>query len=161
MTSFYNKFIELCEAKGVFPTNVARAIGIGTPNVTYWKNGSLPKVGTVKKLASYFDVPVSVFFEEGTMEHVEQMLNDIDPQKRDLNKAKIDILQEELENQPLTAVINAIDAADEATILAFKDISDQYIKKLILEEFETLNRRGKIEVLLIVQSLSEDGRFHR
>ena len=58
MDDFYKRFIELCDAKGLPPTKIAREIGIGTPNVTYWKNGSLPKTETARKLAAYFGVTV-------------------------------------------------------------------------------------------------------
>ena len=68
MTNFYNKFIELCETKGISPTKVAREIGIGTPNVTYWKNGSLPKADTALKLADYFGVTVDYLLGTYTKE---------------------------------------------------------------------------------------------
>lgn len=68
MTNFYNKFIELCETKGVSPTKVAREIGIGTPNVTYWKNGSLPKADTALKLSDYFGVTVDYLLGTYTKE---------------------------------------------------------------------------------------------
>lgn len=54
MSEFYNRFIHLCKSKGVTPTGVAKAIGISTPNVTYWKNGSIPKTTTMASLSEYF-----------------------------------------------------------------------------------------------------------
>lgn len=64
MSEFYNKFILLCNEKGVSPTNVAKAIGISTPNVTYWKNGSIPKGETLQKLAAYFGISVGSLLGE-------------------------------------------------------------------------------------------------
>lgn len=56
MLSFYDNFISLCKQKSVSPSVAVKSIGLGTPNATYWKRGSLPKLDTVIKLAEYFDV---------------------------------------------------------------------------------------------------------
>lgn len=54
--SFYERFAKLCEKKGVTPSGVTKAIGIGTANATYWKKGSIPSGETVLKLSKYFGV---------------------------------------------------------------------------------------------------------
>lgn len=53
---FWNILLELCKEKGVSPNHVARAIGLSSASVTYWKNGSIPRSLTLSKLADYFDV---------------------------------------------------------------------------------------------------------
>lgn len=56
IVSFYERFIELCKKRGVSPSGVTKAIGIGTANATYWKKGSIPSGETVLKLSKYFGV---------------------------------------------------------------------------------------------------------
>ena len=61
--NFYEKFVELCEKKGVTPSRVTKEIGIGTANATYWKKGSIPSVETMLKLAEYFGVTIDCLLE--------------------------------------------------------------------------------------------------
>ena len=61
---FYERFIELCEARGVTPSVVAKEIGLSNSAVTYWKRGSIPNAKTVQKVSDYFCVPVSYFYNE-------------------------------------------------------------------------------------------------
>ncbi|WP_195543316.1 helix-turn-helix domain-containing protein [Massiliimalia timonensis] len=59
--AFYNKLIELCEKNHVKPSVVAEAVGLTKSSATYWKRGAEPKSATIKKIAEYFEVPVSYF----------------------------------------------------------------------------------------------------
>lgn len=57
--AFYDKFEELCKAKGVTPTRAARENGLTQSVISMWKTrGSTPKAATVQKLADYFGVSV-------------------------------------------------------------------------------------------------------
>lgn len=57
--SFYEKFVSLCEQKGVKPGRVATECGFNRSNVTNWKNnGYTPRGEVLQKLAAYFEVPV-------------------------------------------------------------------------------------------------------
>lgn len=55
---FYDRFIKLCEKKGVSPSTVAKEIGLSNSATTYWKRGSSPKADTIQKLADYFNVSI-------------------------------------------------------------------------------------------------------
>lgn len=55
---FYDRFLELCNEHGLSPSFVVKEIGLSKPNVTYWKNGSMPSSTTLQKLADYFGVSV-------------------------------------------------------------------------------------------------------
>lgn len=57
---FYDNFMNLCREKGQTPSSVGIAIGVQKSTVTRWKQGSYPSEPTLKKLADYFGVPVSV-----------------------------------------------------------------------------------------------------
>lgn len=56
---FWERYTELCKAVGKSPNVVANEIGIkSSGTVTGWKNGAMPRVGVLSKLAMYFDVSV-------------------------------------------------------------------------------------------------------
>lgn len=57
--AFYDKFEELCKAKGITPTRAARENGLAQSVISMWKTrGSTPQAATVQKLADYFGVTV-------------------------------------------------------------------------------------------------------
>lgn len=60
---FWTKFVELCIQRGKSPTPVCNELGFSGTMATKWKNGSIPRDTTIKKIAAYFDVPVSYFSE--------------------------------------------------------------------------------------------------
>lgn len=53
---FYNNVRELCIKYNTNITQLAKDLGISTALPTAWKNGSLPRISTVKKIADYFGV---------------------------------------------------------------------------------------------------------
>ena len=63
---FYDKFVELCQWKGVTPSRAAIESGISKSLVTKWKQDrvSAPSPEVLKKLSRYFDVPISELLEE-------------------------------------------------------------------------------------------------
>lgn len=55
--SFYERFVKLCEEKGVKPSRAASDNDISRSNVTNWKNnGYTPRGEALQKLAEYFGV---------------------------------------------------------------------------------------------------------
>ena len=63
---FYERFVNLCTSRGVKPSVVAKDIGLSNAAPTYWKNGSVPKAGTMQALADYFSVSVDYFLTPET-----------------------------------------------------------------------------------------------
>ena len=63
---FYDKFIQLCNQKGVSPSRAAIDAGISKSLVTKWKaNGCKePSPDVLRKLASYFGVTISDLLDE-------------------------------------------------------------------------------------------------
>ena len=55
---FWEKLLEICNARGESPNGVAKKIGVASCSVTSWKNGGRPRDSTLLKLASYFGVTV-------------------------------------------------------------------------------------------------------
>lgn len=61
---FYDRFVKLCNEKGVSPSAVAEQIGLTRSANTKWAEGKIPRKATLAKLADYFGVPVEYFSEE-------------------------------------------------------------------------------------------------
>lgn len=63
---FYDRYVKLCEKKGVSPSAAAVEAGISKSLVTKWKtnNVKIPSPDVIKKLAAYFDIPVSELVDE-------------------------------------------------------------------------------------------------
>lgn len=61
---FYERFAEICKAKGTSPCAVALSAGLSKSNITGWKRGSSPTVASVGKLAEKLGVPLAEFFKE-------------------------------------------------------------------------------------------------
>ena len=159
---FYDKFISLCKEMGVRPSVVATAIGVDKSMPTYWKRGSVPKTETLQKLAQYFDVPISSFFDGSVIDEAEKLIAELPTQiQEDSKEASVWMLEGLLKEQDYVKISDAIEKGDAGMITAFNGITDEFFKKMILEEFKYLNRRGKIEAFMLIQSLSSDDRFAR
>lgn len=61
---FWLKFFGLCTQKGENPTTVVRKIGLSPGSITAWKGGRDPLISTKRRIAEYFDVPVTYFMED-------------------------------------------------------------------------------------------------
>lgn len=60
MSTFYERFNDLCAMIHKTPSSVVNEIGLSNSIYTAWKNGSQPSVSTVHKIASYFNLPTDV-----------------------------------------------------------------------------------------------------
>ena len=67
---FYDKFVLLCNQKGVAPSRAALEAGISKSLVTKWKNNSVevPSPEILRKLSAYFMDPVSELIGEDQKE---------------------------------------------------------------------------------------------
>lgn len=55
---FFERYSELCKAKGETPNSVAKVIGVSSGSVTAWKNGTAPRSSTLEKIADFLGVSV-------------------------------------------------------------------------------------------------------
>lgn len=62
--SFYDKFMSLCNQRGIKASPVCEAIGLNRSAASRWKNGGVPDGSTALKICKYFDVPISYFYED-------------------------------------------------------------------------------------------------
>lgn len=59
---FWNKFMSICNEKGVSPTAVVTALHVSNGSITHWKNGTIPNDTTIRKIADYFGVSPDYFY---------------------------------------------------------------------------------------------------
>lgn len=72
---FFNRFKELCEARGVTPTKAATDAGVNKSAVTYWRTHpeSKPTGQSAEKLCAYFGITMSELY--GDTPDVSQPIN--------------------------------------------------------------------------------------
>lgn len=97
---FWNKFVELCNQKGVSPNFVARELGITSGTVTSWKKGGTPRDTTLRKIADYFGVSVDYLLgrDQDFLQHCAAPEKEKEPPLLEqLNNIMKDMTEEELE----------------------------------------------------------------
>lgn len=55
---FYQKIQVLCKKAGTTPTALCKDLKLSTSMVTRWRNGTIPHVDTLQKIADYFEISV-------------------------------------------------------------------------------------------------------
>ena len=55
---FWENYENLCKSKGVSPNKAASQIGVSSGSVTAWKNGRIPRLSVLTKIAEYFNTSV-------------------------------------------------------------------------------------------------------
>ena len=65
---FKDRFVQICNARGVAPTTACRAIGISASTFSTWGDDSVPRRATLQKFADYFGCTVEYLLgdEDGT-----------------------------------------------------------------------------------------------
>ena len=96
MIAMYEKFAQLLAIHGITANTVAKAAHVNASTFTDWKQGkSQPKIEKLQKIADYFNVPVSYFFDGDTAlsvtERQAQSLGiDTDALKKELSLKSLD-----------------------------------------------------------------------
>lgn len=92
----YEKFAQLLSVHGITANTVAKAAHVNASTFTDWKQGkSQPKLEKLQKIADYFNVPVSYFYDGDTSlsiaERQAQSLGiDADALKKELSLKSLD-----------------------------------------------------------------------
>ena len=56
--NFFERYCSLCKEQSSTPNGVAKKLGVASASVTQWKQGSVPRVETLTRIADYFGVTV-------------------------------------------------------------------------------------------------------
>lgn len=63
---FYDTVQDLCKENKTTITRMAKDIGLSNAAAASWRKGSIPKLGTVRKIADYFGVSMESLLEQNT-----------------------------------------------------------------------------------------------
>lgn len=78
MSSFYEKYLQLCVAHGEKPTAVAKKIGLSNAAPSGWKKGKAPSDATRQSIAAYFEIPVDALDEDSAQKEKPSTAGEID-----------------------------------------------------------------------------------
>lgn len=158
--TFYEKFLQLCKEKNVKPSMVAQAIGLSNSSATYWKRGAIPKLETIKKIAAYFEVPVTDFFNESVVNQTglsaEGDLPELDEKTKEYRTG---ILEEDLYFRFLDTFLNALEESEERFLSLSKGIPDDVLRREAFQGFKYLNRLGKLMAVKAIYQLNENPKY--
>lgn len=59
---FYERFLDLCNQKGITPAAAAREIGLSNATTTHWSHGTEPTLTSAYKVARYFNVSTDFLY---------------------------------------------------------------------------------------------------
>lgn len=117
---FYDKFVRLCNEKGISQAAAARGIGVDKSAVTRWSKGAIPRGTTLYRAAEFFNVSVSELLgDEEAKEVTEKAAEAV---KVDEEAGGLEAALEALRNQPgRRALLSATRNMTEAQVLRFAD----------------------------------------
>ena len=90
---FFDNFDKYCKKFGKTNSEVTKAIGLDPSSCTGWRNGSVPRNSTLKKLADYFGITVEELMGtkkepagmdglDKQMQEIVELLNSATPEQR-------------------------------------------------------------------------------
>lgn len=157
-TMFKEKFIKLCNQRGVAPTVVCQSIGLSRSAFSNWTDDSVPRRATLQKFADYFGITVDELLSDDTNTKKPSPKNeegktfpDIFYQYYDLPEAlqreiaafvefKISQYKKQKEQERIKSL--AEKAAEESKQHELKEAIDRINKKIVKGEFDPL--KGQI-----------------
>lgn len=75
---FWDNFERLCNERGLTPTAAGISAGVTNAAVSKWKNGTIPRGESLKKVAEYFNVSVSQLLGEDLPPPADDSLQTLD-----------------------------------------------------------------------------------
>ena len=71
---FWDNFVTLCNQKGKSPNGACAELGFSANTATKWKQGSVPRDTTLRKIADYFGVTVDELLVEPAPSPVDEAM---------------------------------------------------------------------------------------
>lgn len=71
---FWDNFVTLCNKKGKSPNGACAELGFSANTATKWKQGSVPRDTTLRKIADYFGVTVDELLAEPAPSPVDEAM---------------------------------------------------------------------------------------
>lgn len=149
--------------KGITQDELAKKLGINRATLSRYETGAIdPPMSQVEKILDVLELSPANFISSEEKEEIEEVADAMREWEADPNKIeeyKRAAALDALGRRAITASIEAREKADQATIEAFKDISDRNIRAWSIELLDHMNRSGRIEALQILEVLSENPRY--
>ncbi len=158
---FYDKLLQLCELHGISPSVVAESIGLNKSSATYWKRGALPKIGTVQKIANYFQIPITFFLQdEEEIRAVENEAKEAYPNdQKEQEYFKMLVTEGSISRQYLSQLKKVIECSNKVILQKASKITDYALTQQLMAEFKTLNRAGKIRAIEYLSFLNDSNDY--
>lgn len=107
---FYERLVALCAEKNTNPTALCDAIGLAQSAATRWKQGSVPRDTTLRKIADYFGVSTDYLL--GTEhEFLQSFAKEKDPPKISESEEQLLALFREVPETDREMVVKMIESA--------------------------------------------------
>ena len=149
--------------KGITQDELAKKLGINRATLSRYETGAIdPPMSQVEKILDVLELSPANFISSEEKEEIEEVADAMREWEADPNKIeeyKRVAALDALGRRAITASIEAREKADQATIEAFKDVSDRNIRTWSIELLDHMNRSGRIEALQILEVLSENPRY--
>ena len=87
--SFWDNYVNLCNANGKTPNGAAKEIGISSGSITAWKEGRIPRPQNQKQIADYFGVTVDYLL---TGEQKEKAPDEIESLKKQATPLQLELI---------------------------------------------------------------------
>lgn len=151
----YERFKHLLELKGVSAYRVAKETEINPTTFTEWKRGDYtPKRDKLQKIAEYFNVPVTYFYE-GTDDSVDNYLLDVAvthlssklrEDQRNIIKAAASLTEEEV------VIVDTL-------IRALKEMKPEEVTvaKMMIKSLADLHNEKEVERVAKISHMHNDG----
>lgn len=98
---FYDRYLQLCNNKGIKPSPAAVEAGISKSLVSKWKKNSseVPSMDILEKLAKYFGVPICDLLSDGLVrcEECGFLYNSDDPEEREAHRRNHEMQKKAIE----------------------------------------------------------------
>lgn len=72
---FWDNFVTLCNQKGKSPNGACAELGFSANTATKWKQGSVPRDTTLRKIADYFGVTVDDLLADSAPSPVDEAMD--------------------------------------------------------------------------------------
>ena len=107
---FKKNFINLCNKKGVSPSNVCRQVGIAPATYSCWTAESVPRKATLMRIADYFGVTVESLLSdaEAPEKAPSKVLSPITPELGTLPRHEINLLLRYRSKPELQAAVDKL-----------------------------------------------------
>ena len=151
---FYDKYLKLCNEKGVKPTTAAISMGLTSAAVARWKTGSTPTDSTLLVIANFFGVSMA------------DLLPDEEVARRELVKyppdGMEDVAQEEMEKHPEYYGIKNIPADfsedDKELFDLMRKYRDNPAIRIMFHEMDDADPAQALEIIDMIQKFKQGRR---